>query len=1004
MKSFSLPFLLLALLSTTAFAADVETRISPRETYVGRPVVLRLSISNATRYQEPTLPTIDGCDIRLAEPPREMSQITIINGRRDARRSVMMTYLITPRHEGSFTVPAMTLQVDGETLTTEPQRFIATKSETGELMFAEIEGGKKQVFVGEPLDLVLKIWMKPFRDPSTGQTLSEGDMWKTITNSTSWGGFTDRMKELASHRQRPGGEEVLRDDGNGQERSYYQYRIHATVYPKRAGQIDADDVQIVANYPVELGRSRSPFPGALADDFFGSRSPLSRMMDDDFFGSPFGDRMTIMQSRPIVADASVDAAEVLPIPTAGRPDDYRGAVGQYQMITQATPTSVDAGDPITLHIRIQGTGPMELVQAPPLATMSELTKEFKVPDEPLAGFVKDDIKVFSTTIRPRHAGIDGIPPIRFSFFNPETQEFETVFSDPIAITVNQSETLALDAIISNAPGGSPGGLQATMDSGLPDFTNHGGASVLLNQSRRAAVDWWWAFVIVPPLVWLGVVVWKNWGVIAARMPSFRAPKTRCLTAIDRAEDHDDINHAITAFILKRTGAAAAVAPTDAAVPPTDRASTDPASADPASTDPATKERVTRERATQAVGELRLAGMYQIAEEVESLMSPSHSIAPRPLEETAAVAKSLVDRIDTAIQSSKKHGVPRRKPGRISSSATGTSTKSPLHRTAGLLLLATSLSGLAATPAAAQATEALDPVATDVTIDAAGADVTMNPLALSPAQQATLLAEATDAYERGVAKSKSDSAEAKALLATARSKYRMLVDSGIRNAELYINLANADLQTGELGHAIASYEQALLLDPSNAQARRNLAFAETKVTRGSPPADSTIGLRSINDRVVDIIGSQTVIWILALSSIVFWGLLVLGVIHRTFSFWKSAAAPLALLLISFSSVLLTETNPRFPWNAVIVANSVKIHAGDGEQFDAVVTLDAAQGHRVEVLDHRGNWTQVRTVEGHTGWVQDRDVQIVSTASRSTDRGVDGHTPNENLPEQNDAVSA
>ena len=209
------------------------------------------------------------------------------------------------------------------------------------------------------------------------------------------------------------------------------YEIEATVYPKRPGKIDADDVQIVVNYPTALGKSRDPFESFFKDspfgrDPFGGSSRLSQMMNDDFFSSPFSNRLSVSSTRPIVGSATVDSTEVIPVPTAGRPDDYRGAVGRYKIITQATPTSVCAGDPITLNIGIIGTGPMELVQAPPLSTLSSLTADFKVEDQPLAGFVQDDTKVFPTTIRPRREGITVIPPIPFSFFDPETESFETV--------------------------------------------------------------------------------------------------------------------------------------------------------------------------------------------------------------------------------------------------------------------------------------------------------------------------------------------------------------------------------------------------------------------------------------------------------------------------------------------------------------------------------------------------------------------------------------------------
>ena len=53
----------------------------------------------------------------------------------------------------------------------------------------------------------------------------------------------------------------------------------------------------------------------------------------------------------------------------------------------------------------------------------------------------------------------------------------------------------------------------------------------------------------------------------------------------------------------------------------------------------------------------------------------------------------------------------------------------------------------------------------------------------------------------------DAADAKELFAAASRKYQLVIDSGIRNSGLYTNVGNAYLQTGELGRAIASYEDA-----------------------------------------------------------------------------------------------------------------------------------------------------------------------------------------------------
>ncbi len=747
-----------------------------------------------------------------------------------------------------------------------------------------------------------------------------------ISDSTSWGGFADRMKELAENRQRPGGQEVLHDDGNGGERAYYLYEINATVYPKRAGKIDASDVQIVVDYPTAIGKSRSPFGSMFGDDMFGGSSLMSRMMNDDFFGSSFGNRLAVTDSRPIVGEVSVDATEVLPVPTEGRPADYRGAVGRYRIVTQATPTTVDAGDPITLNIGITGTGPMELVQAPPLYEQSDLTAEFKVADESLAGFVKDDSKVFSTTIRPRREGITEIPAIRFSFFDPETEHFQTVTSQPIAITVNKSETLALDAIVGNARSTTAASAGPIADASLPDFTNHSDASVLISQTPRSRSNWWWVFVIFPPIVWLATVVAKYRDRMASRLPSFRSPKTTCLAAIERAKDADGIADAVVRFVLTRsrtrqsldTGAEGLQTPAISA--------------------------------THAVGTLRIAGLYQVASEVESFLAKSHA---GDIQTLASSATELVEKVDASINANRKNKVKTMLPKR---------SKTKLARPAGLLLAAIVIASATSTPAAAEVAQTLDKPSVKLSASAA----------------TTLLAEATEAYNQGIAKSQTDSADAKELLATSTNKYQLLVDSGIRNAKLFTNLGNAYLQTGKLGHAIANYEKALQLDPRNRQAKKNLAFANGKVAGVQTLASSATGVRSYNNRFVDVVGTSPIFWMLAMSSLAFWGLLILRLVHRPFPAWKCAAVPLALLLMSLASVLLTHSNARQNWNAVIVADSVSLHSGDGEQFAPVVTVESSQGHRVEMLATRGDWTQVRTFEGHVGWVHARDVEFVKEA--------------------------
>ena len=330
----------------SARAAEVNASLSTQEAFVGAPITLRLEITNASSHDDPVLPEIAGVDVQSAGAPSRSSQTTIVNGRRSDRTSAVYAWRIIPRRAGAFVVPGITIQVDGKPQTTAPLRFVVTQSETGDLLLVEVTGQQQKIYVGQPLKLALNIWIRPYRDAEHQLTVSEADTWRMISDATNWGPFNDRLTELANDNQRPGGEELLRKDSTGGEHSYYRYQIEATIYPKRPGQIDAGDLQIVVDYPTRLATTRDPFASMFDSDFF--QSFPSRGL------SSFQRKtLTVAASRPLVAQATVAPIDVLPVPTEGRPGDYRGAVDNIKssrtpfppMSMRAIPLRCTSGSP-----------------------------------------------------------------------------------------------------------------------------------------------------------------------------------------------------------------------------------------------------------------------------------------------------------------------------------------------------------------------------------------------------------------------------------------------------------------------------------------------------------------------------------------------------------------------------------------------------------------------------------------------------------------------------------
>ncbi len=524
--------LLLVITSGAAIGQTLRSQISAREAWVGQPITLQIHILEAKKISEPQVPEVDGLDIEQLGEPSRISRSVMAYGRVTESNSAIYHYQVTPKQPGSFTIPPIQVELDGQTQSTLEHRFTAKVSETGDLMYAEITGPRKQVYVGQPVKLTLNIWLRPYYDSGLEIKLTDANMWQLVSNQSQWGSFTNAIRELAQTRHSPICKSVERVDDAGEKQEYYCYEIEATVYPQRPGPMNTGHVEIQVSYPtrLEVPRRRGglfgddPFP----DDLF-SRNRLAQ------------NRLTVSETRPVQVSVATPKMEVIDVPTADRPADYRGAVGKYQIIARTQSIRVAAGDPIPLQMVVQGDGPMELIQAPPLSTIPGFTESFRIADDASAGFVQDDAKLFVTTLRPRHEGVTEIPAVPFSFFNPETEKFETVFSEPIPITVTPSESLSMDAIVGKS------GRSREATSNEDGLTSEGGAeggvleplrlysaSEILDE-RPTSWQGNGGLFLVGPILYFATLIWLQRSRILDRLSRLRSPVSRVKAAIRKAD-------------------------------------------------------------------------------------------------------------------------------------------------------------------------------------------------------------------------------------------------------------------------------------------------------------------------------------------------------------------------------------------------------------------------------------------------------------------------------------
>jgi hypothetical protein len=158
-------------------------------------------------------------------------------------------------------------------------------------------------------------------------------------------------------------------------------------------------------------------------------------------GWPFSQIMSMkaITHKDITIASPPSALEVLSLPTQGRPKDFSGAVGDFQVSSDTSATRVAAGDPLTLHLRISGVGNFDRVDS----TMFDHLDHWKT-YPPKSSFTPSDSagnkgeKVFEQPLIAALPGEQSIPALEFTFFNPRTQRYERVQTQPIRVTVSSS--------------------------------------------------------------------------------------------------------------------------------------------------------------------------------------------------------------------------------------------------------------------------------------------------------------------------------------------------------------------------------------------------------------------------------------------------------------------------------------------------------------------------------------------------------------------------------------
>ena len=374
-------FIALALVGTAA--ADVRVDLSSRFLVRGEQALLEITTLGDMPDRDPVLPSIAGVEIR---PTGMAMRARNLPGR---ARGFTRQYTVHSYDVGIHRIPPIDVRIGGELHTSRPLDFEVFDADS--LHWNEtIAGGrplryatairtlKSTTFEGEAMPVEIKVYVP--------ESLRVED----------WGIPEFQVDGIASWRFEPS---RLRSQVNLLGRPHIAMAYPATMSATRSGDVTIGPASV--------------------------RLTTVQVVIDRFARQSY---------EQITLEIPEKSFESIPLP-GGAPAGFANAVGDFEISATTSETDVREGDPVAVDIRVKGSGNLSVIQAPrPVdpagwrvydATATERGTE----RTEIIGEVE-----FRQFLRPLEIKT-AIPAYKLVFFNPATETYQTVTTDPIPLNL-----------------------------------------------------------------------------------------------------------------------------------------------------------------------------------------------------------------------------------------------------------------------------------------------------------------------------------------------------------------------------------------------------------------------------------------------------------------------------------------------------------------------------------------------------------------------------------------
>ncbi len=411
MKRNAAHILFLLLISSSLFAQKFEVSVDKTTVAIGEQfqVYFTFSGGDANKVSGFRGPVFK--DFIYLGGPNQSTSVQIINGK--VSGNITYSYVLSPKAVGEFLIGSAQVNYDGKQYETKPLKIkvvkgnaSAKKQKNGSDSSADIAKNlfirafvdKTKAYVGEQVTLTYKLYTRlNISSPQISKLPSYNGFWAEELDTDNRINFDIEMY-------------------NGQRfRSAVIKKV--ALFPTKSGELKITPFEL--NIPVQI-RKRRTSGNSLFDEFF----------NDSFFGRT--------ETVDFTAKSNAVKIKVLPLPEAGKPASFSGAVGNFNFNSSIDKTDVKTNESVTITFTVNGTGNIKLLELPKITLPPGFEEYDPKQNENIKRISKvSGVKKVEYLFVPRVPGKKEIPAVEFSYFNPKTKKYVTKTAGPFVINVER---------------------------------------------------------------------------------------------------------------------------------------------------------------------------------------------------------------------------------------------------------------------------------------------------------------------------------------------------------------------------------------------------------------------------------------------------------------------------------------------------------------------------------------------------------------------------------------